>query len=321
MPVSVSTEVAAALGEGRPVVALESAVLTHGLPRSPLEPALAPDDADWDHGGATNMETMRAMLRAVRAGGATPAAIAVIDGVLTVGADEPALARLSDDDAALKTSTTNLAHVIATGASAGTTVSATLTACRSASIRVLATGGIGGVHPGFGTRPDVSADLPELACTPTCVVCSGAKSILDGPATLELLETLGVPVVGYGTDTCPRFHARAWPGLTLGQRADDPESVARLCRAQWEDLGLARGIVLASPVPEAYALGDDELDAAIGAAERDADAPGAARTPALLAELARSSGGRSLRANIALLVANAGVAADVASALAAETPS
>ncbi|MCP3902635.1 MAG: pseudouridine-5'-phosphate glycosidase [Planctomycetes bacterium] len=318
MTVTVSAEVREALHDRRPVVALESAVLTHGLPRDPLDPALAPDDAAWNHDGPTNMEAMRAMLRAVRDGGAVPAAIAVIDGALTIGADADALAHLAADDTAGKVATTNLAHVIAAGASAGTTVSATLTACRSAGpepIRVLATGGIGGVHPGFGDRPDVSADLPELARTPACVVCSGAKSILDGPATLEVLEMLGVPVVGYGTDACPRFHARRWPGLTLSQRVDDPPAAARLCHAQWDVLGLRRGIVLASPVPEAYALDDAELDAALEAAERSTRARGAARTPELLSELVRTTRGRSLRANIALLVANARLAAQVAGAL------
>lgn len=321
--IALHPEVDEALRARRPVVALETALLTHGLPRAPLADhvqAVGDLPEGWNPDGPTNLETARAMQRAVRKGGAVPAVIGVLEGALHIGLDDDALAGLAADAAARKASIGNLAHIMAGGQSAGTAVSATLAACMLAEagpIRVFATGGIGGVHHGWTSRPDISADLLQLATTPVCVVCAGAKSILDLPATIEALETLGVPVVGYRTDRFPRFHAPGDDRLRTSQRADDPRSVAGLCRLQWEILGLEAGILLANPLPPQSALDREELDEAVRKANEVADdrgVEGADRTPCLLEELARLTGGRSLAANIALLVNNAHLAAAVAAA-------
>jgi pseudouridine-5'-phosphate glycosidase len=251
--VSVHRDVEEALRDGRPVVALETAVLTHGLPAE-VVPGIDPGPAavGWEPELPLNLATVRAMQATVRAGGAVPAVIAVVDGVLRIGLDDDTLAALASGGAE-KASVSTLAGVIARGASAGTTVAATLLACvrtDDAPIRFLATGGIGGVHADWQTRRDVSADLLQLHATPVCTVCSGAKSILDVPATLETLETLGVPVVGFGTDHFPYFHAQAG-ALPVPQRVENAADAARLCRVHWADLGRTSGIVLAVPVPAA----------------------------------------------------------------------
>lgn len=298
--------------------------MTHGLPRRPLAAgagALPGGAEGWDPQGPLTLETTRAMQRAVREEGAVPATIGVLGGTLHIGLDDGSLAELAAETAAGKASTANLAAVMARGQSAGTAVSATLAACALAEagpIRVFATGGIGGVHAGWTQRPDVSADLLQLATTPTCVVCAGAKSILDLPATVEALETLGVPVVGYQTDLFPRFHAPGDERLKTQHRADDPPAVARLCRLQWEVLSADVGVVLAHPIPPQFALDSQELDEAVAKANRAADdraVTGAERTPFLLEELARLTNDRSLIANIALLLNNARLAAAVAVAL------
>ena len=321
--IALHPEVDEALRARRPVVALETALLTHGLPREPLAArvqATGGSPEGWNPDGPTNLETARAMQRAVRESGAVPAMIGVLKGTLHIGLDDAALAGLAADAEARKASIGNLAHIMAGGQSAGTAVSATLAACMLAEagpIRVFATGGIGGVHRGWTSRPDISADMLQLATTPVCVVCAGAKSILDLPATIEALETLGVPVVGYGTDRFPCFHARGDDRLRTPQRADDPRSVAAVCRLQWEILGLEAGILLANPLPPESALDRDELDEAVRQANAIADdrgVTGSDRTPFLLAELARLTGGRSLAANIALLVRNARLAGAVAGA-------
>ncbi|MDY7109324.1 MAG: pseudouridine-5'-phosphate glycosidase [Planctomycetota bacterium] len=323
--VAVHPEVDEALRAGRPVVALETALLTHGLPRAPLAGFSDRDPgggAGWDRAAPVNLEAARAMGRVVRAGGAVPAPIGVLKGRLHLGLDDEALAHLAADTAARKTSIAGLAHAIASGHSAGTTVSATLAACmlpKAGAIRVFATGGIGGVHRAWTRRPDISADLRQLARTPVCVVCAGGKSVLDLPATVEALEGLGVPVVGYRTDRFPRFHAAGDDRLRTPQRLDDPAAVARMCRQQWDELGQETGVLLANPIAEAFALDGEELEEAARQAERIADhrgVIGADRTPFLLEQLTRLTGGRSLLANLALLVNNAKVAAVVASALA-----
>ena len=217
-----SRDVREALTEGRPIVALETTIVAHGFPPG--------------EGIAVGQECERR----VRDAGAVPATVAVMDGVLHVGLDDGQLERVATAGAdARKVSPRDLAACISDGAIGATTVGATLAACRLAGIRVMATGGIGGVHRGYATRPDISADLTELARTPAVVVCSGVKSLLDVPATIEALETLGVPVIGFGTDTVPLFYA-ATGGPPAPIRADTPEAVAALAQTHWA-LGLATG--------------------------------------------------------------------------------
>ena len=292
----VAPAVARALGEGRPVVALESALITHGLP--------APD----------NLRVAERLEATVRAAGAEPATVALIDGTARVGLEPAELARLAGAPDAAKVGPRDLAAALVAGRSGGTTVAATAHLAHRAGLRVLCTGGIGGVHR--GRAGDVSADLPALASLPLIVVCAGAKIVLDLSRTLEVLETLGVPVVGYGTDTFPAFTV-ASSGLPLPARLDSPDQVARTARAQWA-LGLPQALLVCAPVPPAAGLPEDEAQRAVASAVAQADARGirgSALTPFLLAELARTSAGRSLAANEALLVNNAGIAARIARAL------
>ena len=246
-----SPEVADALADARPVVALESTIIAHGLPR--------PD----------NLAVGRALEAVVREHGAVPATIAVLDGVLHVGLDDAGLARVADEDMP-KLSRRDLGLALARGGSGATTVAATMIAAHLAGIRIFATGGIGGVHRGAELSFDVSADLAELARTPVAVVCAGAKAILDLPRTLEILETLGVPVIGYGTDELPAFYTRA-SGLALTQRADSPDEVAATLAMQAR-LGLGGGAVIAVPIPAADALDADEVAGWIDAALAEAKA-------------------------------------------------
>ncbi len=290
----VRPEVAAALRAGRPVVALESTLIAHGLPR-PL-----------------NLETARRAEAAVRQEGAVPATIAVLRGVPTVGLTDAELQELAGAEGVLKASSRDLAAAVAQKRTAATTVAATMRLADRAGIRVFATGGIGGVHRGAAETWDVSADLGELARTPVAVVCAGAKSILDLPRTLEVLETLSVPVVGYGTDEFPAFYVRS-SGLPVAARVDSPAAAADLLAARWA-LGGA-GVVLARPLEAEAALAPEEFEIALAVAERQAVAAGVrgpALTPFLLARLAEISAGRTLRANQALIVANAALAAQVA---------
>lgn len=314
--VQIHPDVAAALSQNRPVVALESAVVTSGLPRSRIE-ELHVDDKQWRSDRAVNLEVALMMDRAVREAGATPAMVAVIDGVLRIGLDETEIHQLAADERAGKASIANLAHCCASVRTAGTTVSATLHACAIASIRVFATGGIGGVHRRARSDSplDVSADLLQLSRTQTLVVSAGAKSILDLPATLEAIETLGIPVLGYRTDRFPQFYSQGNDQLRLAQRIDRPEYVATFCGIHWDQLDLEAGILLANPIPEEYALAADEVDRLVQEAEKVAAAQGVIgsdRTPFLLDEIARASGGRTLRANIALLESNARLAGEIA---------
>jgi pseudouridine-5'-phosphate glycosidase len=301
----VAAPVAAALEAGQPVVALESTLITHGLP--------APD----------NLEVALAAEAAVERVGALPATICVRDGSLAVGlsrAELETLARLAGWGAP-KASRHNLAAVLARGGWAGTTVSATMIAAHQAGIRVFATGGIGGVHRGAATSFDISADLEELARTPVAVVCSGPKSILDAAATLEYLETRGVPVIGLGTDELPGFYSRS-SGLPVPIVARDVTEAATIVRRHVE-LGLGSGVVLAVPVPEAAALPREEAEAAVERAWTEAEEAairGPATTPWLLARVAELTEGRSQHANRALIEHNAEVAGELAVALGRDYP-
>ncbi len=283
------------------VVALESTVIAHGLPR----PA--------------NLDTARALETDVRAGGAVPATICIADGLAVVGANDALLARLANEDGVMKVSTRDLAPLLAKGEAGGlgaTTVAATVEIAARAGIEVLATGGIGGVHRGAERTLDVSADLIAISRHPVCVVCAGAKLVLDLAKTLESLETLGVPVVGFGTDDFPAFYVRS-SGLPVPHRVDDAPAAARVAR---EQLDRGAGILIAVPIPEGAALPRDdmarEIDAALARAAEER-VSGAALTPFLLARLGDATSGRTLAANIALLRNNARIAAAVASMLAA----
>ncbi|HLM54529.1 MAG TPA: pseudouridine-5'-phosphate glycosidase [Pyrinomonadaceae bacterium] len=296
--IHVGDEVRAALDGGRAVVALESTVISHGLPR-PL-----------------NLETARALESAVRERGAVPATVAVIKGRLRVGLDDAQLEHLATAEGVRKVSRRDLAAVVARGEDGATTVAGTLWIASRAGLKVFATGGIGGVHR--GPLPDVSADLPELARTPMTVVCSGAKSVLDLPATREWLETHGVTVVGYRCDELPAFYART-SGLPLDARADTAEEAARLAAAR-DALGLEQALLVAVPVPAEAAPDERRLDEVLNSALSEAERRGVSGrelTPFLLSRMADASGGATLRANTALLENNARVAAEIAAALAA----
>lgn len=296
----VRPEVTAALAAGRAVVALETAVLAHGLPRP------------------RNLEAARRVEAAVREEGAIPASVGVVEGRVVVGMGEEELRRLAAADGVWKASVRDLGPLVAAGRLGATTVAATACAAARAGIRTVATGGIGGVHRGGEGTLDISADLVELARRPVAVVCSGAKAVLDLPRTLEVLETLGVPVVGYGTDELPAFYARE-SGLRLEHRVETPEEAAAVVRARWS-LGLTGGVAFAVPPPEDAALPRAEVEAWVARASEEAAARGVSGkrlTPFLLDRLARLSEGRTLTANLALLERNARVAARIALALAA----
>ncbi|MEW9306514.1 pseudouridine-5'-phosphate glycosidase [Labrys neptuniae] len=293
-----SAAVAAALKAGKPVVALESTIITHGMP--------------WPQ----NVETARKVEAAVRAGGAEPATIAVLDGVIHAGLEDSQLEAMGQATGFLKLSRADLGYAIATGKNGSTTVAATMIAADRAGIRVFATGGIGGVHRGVEKTYDISADLQELARTPVCVVCAGAKAILDLPKTLETLETLGVPVVGYGSDEFPAFWSRK-SGLAAPMRLDDPADIAALIRARAE-LRLDGGVLVGNPIPLADEIAANEINPAIEAAVDEADTmgiSGKALTPFLLSRMLDLTEGRSLIANIALVENNARLAAKIAAAL------
>jgi pseudouridine-5'-phosphate glycosidase len=296
MTIEVSPEVAAALAAGRGVVALESTIISHGMPY--------PD----------NLATARAVEQVVREHGATPATIALVAGRVRIGLDDAALERLaSGGDEVVKASRRDLPVFAARGATAGTTVAATMFLAHRAGIGVFATGGIGGVHRGVERTMDVSADLVELGATPVTVVCAGAKSILDLPRTLEVLETRGVPVIGVGTGEFPAFFSRE-SGLAVPHRVDSAAELAAVVAAHRE-LGLPGGILVANPIPAADAVPAAEIGARIEEALADADREGVTGkdvTPYLLGRIVELTGGRSLVANIALVRNNAALAADLA---------
>jgi len=281
------------------VVALESTIISHGLPRP------------------RNLEVAKRLEAVVRENGAVPATIAVLDGRIRVGLLEDDLVLLAESALMAKISRRDLAAVLARGGDGATTVSATMIAAHLAGIGVFATGGIGGVHRGAEQSFDISADLQELARTPVAVVCAGAKAILDLPKTLEVLETLGVPVIGHGTDTLPAFWCRS-SGLGVPHRCDSAAEIAALLRIQ-SQFGDSTGSLIVNPIPDAAALGNDvveqALNEALAAAEADAIG-GAAVTPYLLSHLNEITKGASLEANIALVENNAKLAAEIAGNLA-----
>ncbi len=296
---SLSTELLRAQSINLPVVALESAVITHGLPYP------------------ENIKLARDIEKEIRSMGAIPATIAVLDGRVCIGLNDAQLERLATDEERVKISSRDLGPAIAQKRSGGTTVAGTLAAAQVAGIRVFATGGIGGVHrqPDWVQKPayDVSADLIQLAHTPLIVVCAGAKAILDLPATLEELETLCIPVVGYETDYFPAFYSRS-SGLRTSARANTPEEVVKIAAAHW-DIGLDSAILVAVPPPVETALPNEKVDSAIQQALGDAydkGIRGQEVTPYLLKRVSDLTQGESLRSNLALLLNNARVAAAIA---------
>jgi pseudouridine-5'-phosphate glycosidase len=298
--VAVDPTVQAVLDAHGPVVALESTIITHGMPYP------------------ENLAMARSVEESIRAGGATPATIAVIDGVLRVGLDEQMLGELAQQTAIAKASRRDLAALMVRGQSAGTTVAATMVAAALAGIAVFATGGIGGVHRGAAESFDISADLMELARSPIAVVCAGAKSILDIAKTLEYLESLGVPVLGYRTDDFPAFFSRR-SGFGVDYRFETARDLAAVIGAQ-RRLGFPGGMLIANPIAEADALDQEQIEAIIARAVDEARArgiSGKAITPFLLARINELTDGASLTANIALVKQNAAVAAAIAVELAA----
>ncbi|WP_438003763.1 pseudouridine-5'-phosphate glycosidase [Sorangium sp. So ce321] len=295
---SISPEVRKALARGRPVVALESTIITHGMPYP------------------QNLEMAQRVEAIVRRSGAVPATIAIMDGKLGVGvkaADLERLARVGGK--AAKASRRDVAALLVSGAMAGTTVATTMMAAAWAGIRVFATGGIGGVHRGAETTFDISADLEELSQTQVAVICAGAKSILDIPKTLETLETRGVPVLGYKTDDFPAFWARQ-SGQKVDHRVESAREAARVIALQFE-LGMG-GVLVANPIPESHAVDAMAMEAWIEEAIKGAEAEGVSRkdlTPFLLKRIVELTQGKSLIANIALVENNAAVAAEIAVAI------
>ncbi len=295
-PLQLSQEIKEAIETGQAVVALESTVIAHGLPYP------------------TNLETARKMEAIVRLHNAAPATIAVLDGQLRVGLADAELEHLATTRGIRKVSRRDLPVIVAQGGDGATTVAATVTLAAWAGIEVFATGGIGGIHR--HSPFDISNDLPTLASVPVAVVCAGAKSILDLQATLEWMETAGIPVVGYGTDEFPAFYTRR-TGLPVDVRVDTPDEAARIIHAS-RQMGLPGGILVAVPVPAEAELPAERLESAIASALAEAQARGVERsasTPFLLRWIARETDGASLKANVALLENNAAVAAQIATAL------
>lgn len=289
----VAPSIESAIRAGKAVVALESTVISHGLPRP------------------KNLEVARQVEAAIHEEGAIPATVGIINGVIAVGLDDEQLEILAMTDGVRKVSRRDFGIAIARKEHGATTVAGTMIAAHMAGIRIFATGGIGGVHRGEGG--DVSADLPEMARTPVAVVCAGAKSILDLPRTLEYLETWGVPVLGYQTATFPAFYATS-SGLPVDVRVETPSEVAAILQARWQ-AGLDGGVLIAAPPPAGLALPPDEMEAAIAQALQSAEESGItgkAITPYLLSRVAQITAGRSLTVNVALLEQNARVAARIA---------
>jgi pseudouridylate synthase len=293
-PVVYAADVEAALKLGRPVVALETTIVAHGFPEG------------------KGLAVGRECEARVREAGGVPATVAVLDGALRIGLEDEGLERVAAEGAAArKVSPRDIAACVVDGATGATTVGATLAACRLAGIRVMATGGIGGVHRDHARRPDVSADLAELARTPAIVVCSGVKSLLDVQATMEALETLGVPVIGFGTDTLPLFYA-AEGGPRAPVRADSELEVAAIARVHWA-LGHESGVVVARP-PEPQVDVSALVEEALAAAVTDG-VTGQAVTPFVLTYLHERSGGRTLEVNRRLAADNASLATAIAAVL------
>jgi pseudouridine-5'-phosphate glycosidase len=292
----IAPEVAAALHSGRPVVALESTIISHGMPYP------------------RNVETASAVENTVREAGAVPATIAVLNGTLKVGLSANEIRHIGERGPdVIKCSRRDLPFVITHKEDGATTVAATMIIAAMAGIRVFATGGIGGVHRGVEETLDISADLEELGRTNVAVVCAGIKSVLDIGRTLEYLETKGVPVVGFRTDTLPAFYSGN-SGFPVDYRVDTAREAAAAMSVKW-DLGLDGGLVIAAPIPEAHALPGDEIDDVIEQALAEMHRQGITgkdTTPFLLASIAKRTGGRSLEANIQLVINNARIAAEIA---------
>ena len=298
IPMSFSPEVSEAMKFGTPIVALESTIISHGMPYP------------------QNVETARLVEAEVRANGAAPATIAVIEGVLCIGLDDAQLEMFGQADGVAKLSRADIAACLASGGTGATTVAATMIAAHHAGISVFATGGIGGVHRGADQTFDISADLPELAQTPVTVVAAGAKAILDLPKTFEVLETYGVPVIAYGQDELPAFWSRS-SGIPAPLRMDSAEEIARAHQMRGL-LDLPGGQLVANPIPVEAEIAASELAPVIETALKDAEAQGITAkevTPFLLDRMYQMTEGRSLTANIALVLNNARLAAKIASAL------
>ena len=295
----ISPEVQQALAEGRPVVALESTIISHGMPYP------------------KNVETALLVEQTIRDNGAVPATIAILGGRLKAGLSPEEIEYLGKSGRAVaKVSRRDLPMIVARGADGATTVTTTMMIAHMAGISVFATGGIGGVHRGAETTMDISADLEELAQTPVMVVCAGAKAILDLGLTLEYLETKGVPVIGYGTDELPAFYTRE-SGLGVDARVDTPEELAAMFTAQ-RGMGLKTGMLVTNPIPAEYAMDKATIDAAIEQALRELREQGVhgkETTPFLLARVVELTGGDSLESNIQLVLNNARLASKTAAAL------
>lgn len=296
--VVINPEVADALSAGKPVVALESTIISHGMPYP------------------KNVETALAAEQVVRDNGAIPATIAIIKGKLKVGLTLEEIEYLGKTEGVIKTSRRDIPFIIAKKLDGATTVASTMIIADLAGIRVFATGGIGGVHRGAPESFDISADLQELAHTNVAVVCAGAKSILDIGLTLEYLETQGVPVIGYGTDELPAFYTSR-SGYAVDYRVDSPEETAEALKAKW-DLGLEGGVVIANPIPAEYEMDPEVINGAIAAAVKESEdkgIKGKESTPFLLAKVKELTGGASLDSNIQLVYNNVKVGAQIAVAL------
>lgn len=295
----INPEVLKAIQEGRPVVALESTIISHGMPYP------------------RNVETALKVEQIIRDNGAIPATIAILKGKLKVGLTHEEIEYLGSGTEVVKTSRRDIPFIVAKGLDGATTVASTMIIAGLAGIKVFATGGIGGVHRGAAETFDISADLEELGQTDVAVICAGAKSILDIGLTLEYLETKGVPVVGFGTDELPAFYTRK-SGFGVDYRIDTEEELARAIKAKW-DLGLHGGLVIANPIPEEYAMDFDLITNAIEDALKEADEKGIKgkeSTPFLLAKVKEITAGASLDSNIELVYNNARVGANLAVELA-----
>lgn len=291
-----SSEFVEAININSPVVALESTVLTHGLPRP------------------QNLQLAHDMERTVREAGATPVTIGFLDGHLHIGMNDDELKRLANEQEPYKIGPRDFASIITNAGNGGTTVAGTMLACKHAGIKVFATGGIGGVHR--ESSFDISADLKALATIPMIVVCAGAKAILDLPATLEYLETMSVPVIGYGTNEFPAFYSRE-SGLGVSARLDSPKEIVRFAQAHWET-GLESAVLVANPIPETEAIPKSKMEPYIEQANQEAHDQrihGQALTPFLLQRINELTQGKSMEANLALLMNNARVAAQIAKSL------
>jgi pseudouridine-5'-phosphate glycosidase len=294
----VSDEVQSALNDDKPVVALESTIISHGMPYP------------------QNYETAKQVENTVRENGAVPATIAILNGTIKIGLGEDDLQILSNSRDILKASRRDIPVIVSEKLDAATTVSATMICAALAGLKIFATGGIGGVHRDGNSSFDISADLTELAQTNIAVVSAGVKSILDIGLTLEYLETLGVPVIGYGTDEFPAFYTRQ-SGFKVNYKLDTPEQIGRMIKTKWE-LGLNGGVIVANPIPEEFSMDKSKIDNAIEEALKNADKKGIKGkdvTPFLLGEIKNITGGSSLDSNIKLVLNNAKLAAQISASL------